>query len=176
MRFLSSLLSVGTRRTKCDTFSGDAEQISVMSVTPVMSTPWFFSPSSDRVAGTKLSIRSGTLRTIRTAQRTAFLRMYLRVKSRQAKAKSSHVKLDQGQVSSHVKSWSRHIMVLQMLYDVASIVETSVLFCQVRTTQVKSSWVRSSQVKVRSSQDDSRAIPSILAVVRTESQRTNLST
>mmetsp|Transcript_26730 Transcript_26730/g.70240 ORF Transcript_26730/g.70240 Transcript_26730/m.70240 type:complete len:234 (-) Transcript_26730:236-937(-) len=72
----SRRFSVGTMRTKCVTFSGDELQISVMSVTPVIRTPWFFSPSSDRVAGTKLSIRSGTLRMIRTAQSTAFFRMY----------------------------------------------------------------------------------------------------
>ena len=39
--------------------------------TPVSRTPWFFSLSSCLIVGTYTSIRSGTLRTIRTAQRAA---------------------------------------------------------------------------------------------------------
>lgn len=50
--------------------------ISVIRVTPVMSTPWFFSVIKLRVAGKNISINSGTRLMIRKAQSAAFFRMY----------------------------------------------------------------------------------------------------
>lgn len=50
--------------------------ISVIRVTPVMRTPWFFSVIRLRVAGRNISISSGTRLMIRKAQSAAFFRMY----------------------------------------------------------------------------------------------------
>ena len=50
--------------------------ISVISVTPVIKTPWFFSVKRLRVAGRNISISSGTRLMIRNAQRAAFFLMY----------------------------------------------------------------------------------------------------
>ena len=50
--------------------------ISVMRVTPVMRTPWFFSVIRLRVAGKNISINSGTRLMIRKAQSAAFFRIY----------------------------------------------------------------------------------------------------
>ena len=52
--------------------SGLTRHISVTRQTPVSSTPWFFSLSSCLMVGTYTSIRSGTLRTIRTAHNAAY--------------------------------------------------------------------------------------------------------
>ena len=52
--------------------SGLTRHISVTRQTPVNSTPWFFSLSSCLMVGTYTSIRSGTLRTIRTAHNAAY--------------------------------------------------------------------------------------------------------
>ena len=57
---------------KCCSESGLTRHISVTRHTPVSRTPWFFSFKSWRVVGTKTSIRSGTLRTIRTAHSAAW--------------------------------------------------------------------------------------------------------
>ena len=56
---------------KCCRESGLTWHISVTRHTPVSRTPWFFSFRSWRVVGTNTSIRSGTLRTIRTAHSAA---------------------------------------------------------------------------------------------------------
>ena len=57
---------------KCCSESGLTRHISVTRHTPVSRTPWFFSFKSWRVVGTNTSIRSGTLRTIRTAHSAAW--------------------------------------------------------------------------------------------------------
>ena len=57
---------------KCCNESGLTWHISVTRHTPVSRTPWFFSFKSWRVVGTNTSIRSGTLRTIRTAHSAAW--------------------------------------------------------------------------------------------------------
>lgn len=51
--------------------------ISVINVTPVINTPWFFSDSIDLVAGKNISISSGTLRTILYAHNAAFFLIYV---------------------------------------------------------------------------------------------------
>lgn len=74
IKFLSTRTNVGTNLRKCGIVSPESSHISWISVTPVISTPWFLSPNKDLVAGTKLSSKSGALRKIRTAQSTAFFR------------------------------------------------------------------------------------------------------
>lgn len=58
-------------------FSGYCWHISVTSVTPAISTPWFRSFNRDLVFGKKFSQSSGTLRMIRSAQSAAFFLIYV---------------------------------------------------------------------------------------------------
>jgi hypothetical protein len=61
---------------KNSTFCGSMRHSSCIKATAVSKTPLFLSLKSERIRGTKLSIKSGHFRRILIAQSAAFLRRY----------------------------------------------------------------------------------------------------
>ena len=82
----------------------------------VISLPWFFSLSNDRAAGINISIKSGTLRMMRTAHNAACSENTRRIRRREwsmtqgLKLATTHSKLWKAITIGEAPQWLRHIM------------------------------------------------------------------